>query len=133
MSTTLPTGMRLEQPDTGDKGSVWFPVLERNIVKTNDHTHNGTDAAKVVSTSITAVTQAISSAGWTNQTNGVWEQELTLPNSANYADVAIIVKSDTGTQLHLDVKAGTTTPNAGKKYKVYSNDNGLNATAHILV
>ena len=129
MSTTLSTGMKLELPDTGDKGSIWFPVLERNIVKTNDHTHNGTDAAKIVSTNVTAVTQSISSAGWTNQTNGVWEQELTLPNNANYADVAIIVKSAAGTQLFLDVKAGTT----AKKYKIYSNDNSLNATAHILV
>jgi len=128
MSTILPTGMKLELPETGDKGSVWFPVLERNIVKTNDHTHNGTDSAKVLSTSITAVTQSISSAGWTNQTNGVWEQELTL-NNANYADVAIIVKNAAGTQLHLDIKAGS----SGNKYKVYSNDNSLNATAHILV
>lgn len=128
MATTFTTGMKLILPDTGDKGSVWFPALETNITKINSHSHDGVNAAQIVSTDVLAVKQAIS-ASWSDPVNGVYSQELTLPNDANYADVFIMIKSGSGNQLYLDVKPGST----GKKYKVYSNDNTLTATAYILV
>lgn len=128
MATTISYGFIL--PDTGDKGSVWFPALETNITKLAAHTHDGSNSAKILTTSITAVTQAIASgAAWVSPVNGVYEQELTLPPNVNYADVFIMIKDASGNQLFLDVKPGST----GAKYKVYSNDTTLSATAYILV
>lgn len=126
MATTISYGFIL--PDTGDKGSVWFPALETNITKLAAHTHDGFNSAKILTTSITAVTQAIP-ASWSDPVNGVYSQELTVPNDANYADVFIMIKDAANNQMFLDVKPGTT----AKKYKVYSNDNTLTATAYILV
>lgn len=130
MASVYTTGMKLEYPQTGDKGDVFFPILERDIEKINNHTHNGLNAAKISTTDIIKATVAIPSTSWTAQVNGVWSQEVLIPNDANYADVYIMIKSAAGDQLFLDVKPvdGNT-----KKFKVFSNDNGLNATAHILV
>lgn len=134
MSTTLPTGMKLEKPVTGDKGSVWFPVLERNIDKINDHTHDGTNAAKVLTTDVTSAKKSILQTNWVVDIVGRrWVQELELPNSASYSEVAIIVKDSAGNQLFLDIAPGTTAPNADKKFKVYTNDASISATAHIVV
>lgn len=129
MATTLNYGFIL--PNTGDKGSVWFPALETNITKLADHNHNGSNSAKIPSTSISAVTVAISSGvAWTLESAGKYYQEITIPNDANYADVFVMVKNAAGEQMFLDIKpvSGNT-----KKFKVYSNDSGLSATAHILV
>jgi len=128
MSITLSYGYK--KPQTGDKGSSWFPDLEHDIQQLNDHTHNGVTSAKIPTTNIGVVKQTLAGPWVEDVPSTRWYQELTLPNDANYADVVIVVKSAAGDQLLLDVKAGST----AKKYKVYTNDQGLtNAVAHILV
>lgn len=118
-------------PVTGDKGSVWFPALEHNIKQLNDHNHDGSNSFKIPSTNIEAVTQTISASNWVVEVaNQTWSQEVTLPANVLYSDVFIMVKNDVGEQLFLDIKPVTGHDN---KYKVYTNDNGLNATAHLLV
>lgn len=131
MATELTTGMKLEKPDAGDNGYVWFPVLERNIDKINDHAHSGTDASKIRSTNILAEKVNLNDiALWTADGVGRFYKEITIPNNANYADVFVMVKNAAGDQMFLDVKAvsGNT-----KKCRIYSNDSTLSATAHILV
>jgi hypothetical protein len=128
MATTLSKGYIL--PNTGDKGSTWFPALEHNITQLNDHKHDGTTSFKIPTTNVEAVKQTLAGPWVVDVADTRWYQELTLPNDANYSDVVIVVKSAAGDQLLLDVKAGST----AKKYKVYTNDQGLtNAVAHILV
>lgn len=127
MATIIDYGFIL--PNTGDKGSVWFPALEHNITQLSTHTHDGTNSAKITSTNIVCVTQAVAAADWVADGGGTFVQEKTLPNDANYADVYIMLKKSNGEQLFLDVKLGT----SAKKYKVYSNDSSLDATAYILV
>jgi len=131
MATTLTTGLKLILPNTGDKGSIWFPALEHNITQTNDHVHDGSVGAQIPSTNILPVKQTISASNWVVEVaNQTWSQEVTLPANVSYSDVFIMVKNDVGEQLFLDIKPVTGQDN---KYKVYTNDNGLNATAHLLV
>lgn len=127
MATELSYGFLL--PVTGDKGSVWFPALETNIQKLALHNHDGTTAAKINTTDITAAKQTILAA-WSDPVNGVYSQILDVPNNASYADVFIMIKNTAGEQLFLDVKPVSGQP---KKFKVFSNDNTLTATAYILV
>jgi hypothetical protein len=127
MSITLSYGYK--KPENGDKGDVFFPDLEFDIQRLNDHTHNGVNSANIPTTSISSVKQPLPSANWLLESAGKWYQELTLPNDANYSDVFIMVKNSAGDQMFLDIKAGT----SSKKYKVYSNDNNLTATAYVLV
>ena len=49
-----------EKPETGDKGSVFFPALEDNIQKLNDHNHNGLNSELLTAAASAAVTQTIS-------------------------------------------------------------------------
>lgn len=129
MAITLSYGYK--KPQTGDKGSTFFPDLEADIQQLNDHAHNGSNSARIPSTNISAVTVAIASgATWVLEGSGKYYQEVLIPNDANYADVFVMVKNAAGEQMFLDVK-----PVSGnaKKFKVYSNDNTLSATAHILV
>lgn len=129
MAITLSYGYK--KPQTGDKGSTFFPDLEADIQQLNDHAHNGSNSARIPSTNISAVTVAIASgAAWVLESSGKYYQEVLIPNDANYDDVFVMVKNAAGEQMFLDVK-----PVSGnaKKFKVYSNDNTLSATAHILV
>ena len=45
MSTTLSNGYK--KPETGDLGTSFFPDLEDNIQRVNDHTHNGVNSNKL--------------------------------------------------------------------------------------
>lgn len=133
MSITLSYGYK--KPQTGDKGSTWFPDLEADIQQLNDHAHNGSNSARIPSTNILSVKVSLDDPvlgqpTWTTESPGKFYKEITIPNNADYADVFVMVKNDVGEQMFLDIKpvSGNT-----KKFKVYSNDSGLSATAHILV
>ena len=60
------------KPETGDRGSVWFPDLEDNFQQLNDHTHDGTDSAKIPPSSLdkSSFNQTILAATWTAGTDG---------------------------------------------------------------
>ena len=53
----LSNGYKL--PETGDFGDVWFPALEDNVTRVNSHDHDGTDSAKIPSSSVEVQTQSI--------------------------------------------------------------------------
>lgn len=133
MSITLSYGYK--KPQTGDKGSTWFPDLEADIQQLNDHAHNGSNSARIPSTNILSVKVSLDDPvlgqpTWTTESDGKFYKEIIIPNDANYADVFVMIKNAAGEQMFLDIKpvSGNT-----KKFKVYSNDSGLSATAHILV
>lgn len=133
MSIELSYGYK--KPQTGDKGSTFFPELEANIQQLNDHAHNGSNSAQIPSTNILCVKVSLSDPvlgqpAWTFESPGKFYKEIEIPNNADYANVFIMVKNDAEEQMFLDIKpvSGNT-----KKFKVYSNDSGLSATAHILV
>jgi hypothetical protein len=115
----------LKKPQTGDKGSVFFPALEGNFQQLNDHTHNGTDSAKITAASSTAVTQSILAASWSATANGTYKQVVTVPvGFTNFDNFRPSFKDSTGDYYYLKtVKLTATT------YEVYINDNSVSLTA----
>lgn len=118
-----------EKPQTGDKGAVFFPALEGDIQKLNDHTHNGTNSSKLNASAITAVNQSVLSAAWVSLGGGYYRQLVTMPigltsNGGVYESFGMeFINTATGERLLLSVvKASSTT------YYVYINDNTIDLT-----
>jgi hypothetical protein len=124
MASTLSYGF--EKPATGDKGSVFWPILESNIQKTNDHTHNGSNSSRLTAASSVATVQSVSSAGWGSLTDGLYRQTVTLPAaltsvSGTYDDYAIEIRdSSNGRKLLLQTEKVTSTT-----FYVWCNDNSI--------
>lgn len=112
------------QPQTGDKGSVFWPRLEDNFQQLNDHTHNGSDSAMLTSASVSTVSQAISSAGWVASGTG-FRQLVTMPGAMLFNNHAIIFKeSVTKEQMFL-----AAVRQSANTYYVYINDSSLSIEA----
>ncbi len=127
MSTTLSYGWI--KPQTGDRGSTFFPQLEANIQKDNDHTHNGTNSAFLSPSafSVTGFTSTIASGSWAavSGKSGLYEQTVTVPaavTEVNNYDIHIYNSSGHRLDLTIERQSATT-------YKVYINDNSLTLTA----
>lgn len=118
---TLSFGFK--KPQTGDKQFwVW---LEDNIQQLNDHTHNGTNSAKITSASVTATTQAISAAGWAVSGTG-YRQLVTMPVGLNYDEYIMVFRESVSReQMFLGVEKVSAT-----SYYVYCNDNTLDIIAY---
>lgn len=120
---TLSHGVK--KPETGDKGSVWFPAMEDNCDILNDHNHDGSNSAPIPSTSISPVTQSVSSASWAAVSGGTYRQLLTVPNGKTYDNSIILFRhSVSKKQMYLEVE-----PVSSNTYYVYINDNTVSLTA----
>lgn len=122
MAVTLSFGF--VQPETGDKGSVWFPALEDNINQTNNHTHDGVTSSKLSANAIEAVTQDLVSAGWALVSTGTYKQTVTMPGSFQFEDQAMrfLINSgpDIGAQFYPSiVKVSSNT------FDLFINDNSV--------
>lgn len=126
MATTLSFGF--VRPQTGDRGSTFFPALEDNITQLNDHTHNGTNSANISPSaiSVTGFTSAISSASWGAATNGIYTQTITVPAGVteinNYN--VYFYNSSTYERLLLSMTRASATT-----YTVSINDNSVSLLA----
>lgn len=65
-------------PEDGDLGDVWFPALEANIQRLNDHSHNGVDSEKLSATSIEAESINIASGAF-SLVGSEYTTQITLP------------------------------------------------------
>ncbi len=121
---TLTYGFKL--PEAGDKGSVWFPALEENIEQLDGHNHNGTNSAKIPSSSINNLTQTIDSANWeaVGDGTGRYRQALSLPGGLLYDALKITMKDSDGNIMFLDVEKINL-----NSYYVYINDSSKNLLA----
>lgn len=121
---TLSFGFK--KPQNGDKGSTWFPAMAANMQQLNDHTHNGANSAKIQSSGVTPVTQALVGAWVANGTG--YRQLVTMPVGMSYDDFSISFKdTSTGEQFFLPV-----TKASGTTFYVYANINTLLLTAYYL-
>lgn len=79
MATNLSFGYVV--PDTGDLGSVFFPILEDNIEQLAEHDHDGINSAQLspASLSTTGFTSTITSGTWTNDGGGNFSKSVTAP------------------------------------------------------
>lgn len=127
MATTLSYGF--ERPVTGDKGSVFWPILEDNITRTNDHTHNGTNSSLLTAAASVATAQSVSSAGWGSLSGGLYRQTVTLPAGltgvgGTYAKYSIEIRNAAnGRRLYLQTERVSDTT-----FYVWCNDNTIDLT-----
>lgn len=120
---TLSFGFK--KPQTGDKGSVFWPALELNFQKLNDHDHNGTNSKKIPASSVEIVTQAVSSAGWVDQGSGLYRQLVTMPGTMTFDTQQIGFRDAASPNSPLYLGYEKVSANT---YYVYINDNTISLT-----
>jgi hypothetical protein len=115
-----------KKPETGDKGSVFFPALAFDIQQLNDHTHNGSDSAKLTTLSSISTTKAISAASWSSLGGGMYSQRVAMPAGLLWAQTIVQIKDTNGNNydLRLDKVVGA------EQFDVFCNDNTLNLVAY---
>ena len=110
------------KPQTGDKGSIWFPAIESDIQQLNDHTHDGINSTKLTAQAIIGIAGTILAAGWVATSGGTYRQLVTMPPSTAFSNYAISFRnSANGFELTLSVEKVS-----ASTYYVYINDNTLN-------
>ena len=122
MAITLTNG--LKKPETGDKGASLFTDLEANITQLDAHNHNGSNSAKIPSSSVTKLSQNILAANWADPVNGTYKQTITTVGAVDVDLFGIQFVDSSGRRYHLETERISAT-----QYYVYSNDNTLEVLA----
>lgn len=78
-----------QKPQSNDRGPVVFPALEANWQQVNDHTHDGSNSAPILSSSISKTTQTLVSGDWTLVSGGHYTQTKNLPGALQYDGVTL--------------------------------------------
>lgn len=118
-----------QKPESGDKGSIFFPALESNIQKVNDHNHDGVNSALIDSSNIARFNQTILAANWgATIGNGLYKQTINLPAGTDFDDLIMKFKISVGTDaehiIYPDIKRL-----AFNQYEITVNDNTLEIDA----
>ena len=109
--STLSKGYK--KPTNPTTGDAWFPAMEDNIQRMNDHTHNGTDGALIAVT-----TQDILSANWgADLGGGLYRQLMTMPAGFQFDQTRIEIRSSGGEVIYAKIERVSATT-----YYVYTND-----------
>lgn len=105
-------------PDTGDQ---FFPAMEQNIQRMNDHNHDGSNSAP-----LTTVSQQILAAAWLAAPvgGGVNRQLVTIPDPFDYDVCTILFKLSSGEYVYPSVERVS-----NKTYYIYTNTPALTYTA----
>jgi hypothetical protein len=106
--------------ESGDRGSDFFPDLEFNIQRINDHNHNGVNSAPIAITAIEGIDQTVLAAGWAavaGQT-GTYKQTVTVPTGIDLDSHYPRIKDANGNILYLTIDILTT-----ETFDVFINDN----------
>lgn len=123
-----------KQPEDGDRGSSFFPALNFDIQRLNDHNHDGTNSTKLDGTSIIALSDTISSADWVAVVGqpGTYSQVVNMPAGTLSADYLpkFLVVGGVHDGKFLDLTVNIT---AAAQYEVFVNDNTLDLKAFYLV
>jgi hypothetical protein len=115
----------VKKPETGDKGSVFFPALEFDMQYLNDHVHDGVTGAPIPADNIVAAKQTLLAANWV-VSGSIYRQLVTVVNSKGFDDMNITFKDAATSQdlLLATEKASTTT------YYVYCNDPSIDVNVY---
>lgn len=119
---TLSNGYLL--PESGDRGNIFFPGLESNIQRINDHDHNGTNSEKLTSLSLLGLvdTTSLVSGNWSLQANGLYRALVTMPGTKLFDTTTIAIRLN-NKPLFADYEKVT-----DNTFYVYVNDNSISAT-----
>ena len=113
MSLILSNGYK--KPESGDLGTSFFPDLENNIQRVNDHTHNGVNSNKLTPLSFALITDTIDSGDFSLVSDRYRSLE-TVPAGTSVAETTIAFRDATTKQTYfLDIELVTPTT-----YYVYS-------------
>lgn len=112
-----------KQPVNGDRGSVWFPALNDNIQRLNDHSHNGVNSALLPASSIQLASVVALAASWSADGVGRYKQTLTTPAGINVNDYCMITRITNG-----DVINPTIVKLTDFTFEIYSLDSSLEYT-----
>ena len=119
---TLSKGYK--KPESGDKGSVYFPAIEDNIQQLNDHTHDGVDSQALSGAVIENETVAVDNTDWVLQTPGTYRALVTLPTGFTYdgshKEVRVAGGAMDGAVIHPTIEKVSAT-----SLYLYVNDNTL--------
>lgn len=113
-----------ENPENGDRGSVWFPALNHNIEQLNDHDHDGVNSALISGASIAGGSVAILAAAWVSNGTGEYKQDVTCPSGFDMDSFAIEVRITGGNIIHPSIERLTS-----GTFRIYTLDNTLAYTA----
>lgn len=123
----ITTTMGYKKPQTGDRGSTYFPALEYNIDRQDSHKHDGTDGVQINPKDLNHQVTSISSASWAAVAGqaGTYSQTITMPTGytmdLSLLQVWINGSPDDGARIFPSiVKASSNT------FTIYVNDNTLN-------
>jgi hypothetical protein len=108
-----------EKPSNPTYGDVFWPAMERNIQRMNDHTHDGDDGELIAKD-----TGSAASGSWGSDLGGgSYRQIITLPNNRQFDSTEIQFRLSTGEVIYPTVEkiSGTT-------FYVYTNDNSKTFT-----
>lgn len=109
-----------QNPVNGDKGSVWFPALNFNIIQLNNHIHDGITSALINSAVLVGGLVTALAASWvTVLANAKYSQLLTVPAGFTMGSFSISVfLNSTGHMVQATVEKVSSTT-----FTIYTNDN----------
>jgi hypothetical protein len=121
----VPLSYGYKLPQSLDFGSTFFPALEYNITRLNSHNHDGTNSANLTTTSFTITPKSILATAWNDIGGGMYSQTVQMGGAMTWDGRNVSFrKLVTGEILYLEAeKVGVAS------FKVYTNDNTLNAIA----
>ena len=67
-------------PETGDFGSTWFPAIENNIQRINDHNHDGTNSPSLSAASVNGEVVLVPSGDFSLVNPGEYRALVSLPS-----------------------------------------------------
>jgi len=112
-----------QKPETGDRGNVFFPALEGNIQRVNDHTHDGNNSEKLDAQAVNALSGTIIPGDWTTVVAGQqFRAVVTMPGSLEFDTTHISLRLN---NITLFSKVEKITNNT---FYVYTNDNSTTVT-----
>lgn len=113
MSVTLSYGYK--KPENADTGDTFFANIVDDITLVNDHTHNGTNSARLAGTA----SSTISSGSWgADLGSSTYRQTITLPTGFVYDTTTIDMRLSNGEKVYAKIQKVSST-----QYYVFTNDN----------
>ena len=81
-----------KKPQTGDKGSVFWPAMEDNFQQLNDHNHDGVNSSTLSTFAITAIKHSLLAANWVATSGGTYRQLVVMPGVFSCPQAHLVAK-----------------------------------------
>lgn len=121
--TTLPDGLQLKLPSDPTYGDVFYPALEYDIQRINDHTHNGT-LGNITPTS----TVSVSAGSWgADLGGGTYRQSKAVATGYTMDNSIIQVRNSSGHIVYPTIEKID-----ANNFYIYTNNNANAYTVHFL-